>query len=135
MKRGFDIIIYYLKDGFDWKPGKTILSIQIESIIFFSYCLTKTELYYNSLKFEIVYFIWIYKRLYTILHFNNKYIVIFTDHEVIYNIVNVINLYSISTDRTNHCFANISVYLFIYSLDIYYIPGRLNLVPNIFSRL
>ncbi len=128
-------MVYHLKDGFDWKPGRIILSMQIEPIIFFSRCLMKAELCYSSLKFEVVCFVWVYKRLHTILYFNNKCIVVFTDHEAIYSIVNVINLHSVSIDRANRCFMNISVYFSIYSLDIYYILSCFNLVLNVFSRL
>ncbi len=101
-------------------------------MIFFNYWFIEAEQHYRSLELEVVCLIWVYKRLRTLLYLNNKCIVILTDHDVIYNIVKNINFNIISIDCANCCLTNISVYLSVYLLDIYYIPGRLNLVPNAF---
>ena len=57
------------------------------------------------------------------------------DYNAIYNIVKNINFNTISINRTNRRLTNVSVYLFIYLLDIYYIPSCFNLVLNAFSHL
>src|SRR6266566_2990325 len=51
-----------------------ITSIRINS------CFIGTKQCYGSLELEIVCLIWVYKRLYTLLCSNNKYIVVFTDY-------------------------------------------------------
>jgi hypothetical protein len=132
---GFGVIVYHLKDGFDWKPGSSILSIEIELVMFFSRCFTKAELRYGSIEFEVVCFIWIYKRLCTLLYFNNGCIMVFIDYNAIYDIVNNTILNTTFTDKANYYFTNASVYLSVYSLDVYYVLGRLNLVPDVLSRL
>ncbi len=58
--------------------------------------------------------------------------VVLTDYESIYKIIhyNILNI--ISIDWTNRCLINASAYLFVYQLDMYYMPGCLNFVLNAF---
>ncbi len=58
----------------------------------------------------------------------------FIDHDFTNGIIKNINLNITSIDRVNRRFTNVSVYLSIYLLDVYYISGRFNLVPNAFLR-
>jgi hypothetical protein len=127
--------VYYLKDSYDWKPGSSIPTTKIEPVIFFNRCFTGAEQHYKSLELEVVYLVWAYKRLHILLYSNNKRIIVFTDYNAIYNIVKSTNLNTTSIDRTNRRLTNASVYLSIYPLDVYYIPSRLNLVPDALSRL
>ena len=39
------------------------------------------------------------------------------------------------TDQANRRLINASIYLSAYPLDVYHLPGRLNLVPDALSRL
>ncbi len=103
----------------------------IKPIIFFSYCFTKKELYYKSLELEVVYFVWIYKRLYILLYFNNHRIVVLIDYKAIRRIVyhNILNTTFI--DCINRRFTNVSIYLSVYLLKIYYIFGRFNYISDV----
>ncbi len=103
--------------------------------MFFSCCFTKEELRYRSSKLEIVYLVWMYKRLCTLLYSNNHRIVVLTDHEVIRGIVhyNILNITFIG--RVNRRLINASVYLSAYLLKIYYMSNRLNYISNILLRL
>src|SRR6266699_68217 len=103
--------------------------------MFFSCCFTKEELRYRSSKLEIVYLVWMYKRLCTLLYSNNHRIVVLTDHEVIRGIVhyNILNITFI--DRVNRRLIIASVYLSDYLLKIYYMSNRLNYISNILLRL
>ena len=83
----------------------------------------------------MVCFVQVCKRLRTLLHSNNKYVVILIDHKAIYNIVNATNLNTLSIDRTNRRLTNVSVYLSIYSLDVYHMLGQFNLVLDVLSYL
>jgi hypothetical protein len=103
--------------------------------MFLSRCFTKVELRYGSIELEVVCFVWIYKRLYILLYFNNRHIVVFIDYDAICGIVNSTILNTISTDRANCRLTNVLVYLSIYPLDVYYISRRLNLVLDTLSRL
>ncbi len=53
----FNVIIYHLKEGYDWKPNISIFTIEIEPVIFFSRCFIESEQCYRSLELEIVYLI------------------------------------------------------------------------------
>jgi len=103
----------------------------IEPVIFFSCCLIKEELYYGSLELEVVYFVWIYKRLYILLYFNNYRIMILTNYKVTRRIVYYNTLNTISIDCINRRFINASVYLSVYLLKIYYIFGRFNYISDV----
>ncbi len=124
-------MIYYLKRDFYWQPIKSIFITTIESIIFFSRCLTKEELRYRSLELEVVYLVWVYKRLCILLYFNNHRIMVLTDYKIIRRIVhyNILNI--ISIDRVNRRFINVSVYLLVYLLEIYHMFGRFNYISDV----
>jgi hypothetical protein len=128
-------MVYHLKDGFEWKYGKTIPTTEIEPIIFLNRCFTKVELRYGFLELEVACLVWAYKRLYTLLHSSNKRIVVLTDHEAIYSIVNTTNLNILSIDCANRRLTNASVYFSAYPLDVYYMSRQLNLISDVLSRL
>jgi hypothetical protein len=127
--------MYHLKDGFEWKHSKTIPTTEIELVIFFSRCLTKVEFRYGSLELEMVCFVWVCKRLCTLLYSNNKCVVVLIDHKAICSIVNATSFNTLSTDCANRLLTNVSVYLSTYFLNIYYMFRRLNLVSDTFSYL
>ncbi len=135
IERSFGIIIYHLKRDFQWQPIKNVPATAIEPVIFFSRCLIKKKLYYRSSELEIVYLVWAYKRLRTLLHSNNHRIVVLTDHKVIRSIVyhSILNITFI--DCTNRKLTNASVYLSVYLLEVYYISGRFNYMSDVLSCL
>ena len=66
---------------------------------------------------------------------NNRCIIIFINHDAIGSIIKNTNLNTTSTDYTNRCLINVSIYLSVYLLDVYYILRCHNLVLNTFLRL
>ena len=56
----------------------------------------------------------------------------FTNHNIINNIVKSTNFNTTSINRANYCFINVSIYLFVYLLDVYHIFKHYNLVLNTF---
>jgi hypothetical protein len=70
-----------------------------------------------------------------LLYSNNKCIMVFIDYNAIYSIVKSTNLNTTFIDRVNRCFTNVSVYLSIYLLDVYYIFSCFNLVLDALSYL
>jgi len=101
-------------------------------MIFFSCCFIRAEQRYSLLELEIIYLVWVYKRLYMLLYLNNKRIIIFINYNFINGIMKNINFNIIFIDWTNYRFINVLVYLSIYSLDIYYIFNYFNLILNVF---
>jgi len=71
----------------------------------------------------------------TLLYFNRYKVVVLTDYKSIRGIVHYSILNITSIDQANCRLINASVYLSIYQLDMYYIPGCLNFMPDVFSRL
>jgi len=101
-------------------------------MMFFNRYFIGNKQYYRSLELEIVYLVWVYKRLYILLYLNNRYIIMFTNHNIINNIVKSTNFNTTSINRANYCFINVSIYLFVYLLDVYHIFKHYNLVLNTF---
>ena len=60
---------------------------------------------------------------------------VLTDHEAIRGIVHHGMLNTTSTDRANRRLTNASVYLSAYPLEVHYMPGWLNYMPDALSRL
>ena len=58
----------------------------------------------------------------------------FIDHDSINGIMKSINFNIIFINRVNCYFTNVSVYLSVYLLDVYYVFGRFNLVSDVFLR-
>ena len=56
----------------------------------------------------------------------------FIDHDVINGIMKSTNFNIISIDCVNCRFINISIYLFIYLLDVYYVLRCFNFVLDVF---
>jgi len=135
IQRGFGVMVYHLKDGCKWEPGRTIPSTDIEPVMFLSRCLTQAELKYGSSELEVACLVWACKRLRTMLHSNRHRIIVLTDHDSTKGIVNSTSLNTTSTDRANRRLSNASIYLSSYPLDVVHMPGRLNLVPDALSRL
>src|SRR6266699_5070031 len=101
--------------------------------MFFSCCLTKEELRYRLSELEVVYLVWIYKRLCILLYSNNYWIVVLINHEVIRRIVHYSILNTTSTNCANRRFTNVSVYLSAYLLEVYYISDRFNYMFDVLS--
>ncbi len=69
------------------------------------------------------------------LYFNKYKVMVLTDYKSIYRIIYHSTLNIISIDRVNCRFTNTLVYLSVYQLDIYYIPGHLNFISDTLLRL
>ncbi len=55
----------------------------------------------------------------------------FIDHDIINSIIKNTNFNIISINRINCRLTNVSIYLSIYSLNVYYIFGRFKLILNV----
>jgi hypothetical protein len=135
LEHGFGVMLFHLKPDFSWSLTMSIPSTAILPVMFLSRCLTKAELSYRPSELEVACLVWAYKRLRTILHSSNHRIIVLTDHNATRGIVNQTTLNTTSTDRANRRLINALIYLSAYLLDIYHLPGRLNFVPDILSRL
>ena len=135
LEHGFGVMLFHLKPDFSWSPTTSIPSTAILPVMFLSRYLTKAELSYGPSELEVACLVWACKRLCTILHLSNHRIIVLTDHNATRRIVNQTTLNTTSTDRANRRLINASIYLSAYPLDVYHLPGRLNFVPDVLSRL
>jgi|SRR6266566_3065698 len=101
-------------------------------MIFFSCCFIRNKQYYRLSELEVVYLVWAYKQLYILLCLNNRCIMVFIDYNVINGIMKSMNFNIICIDCTNCYFINISIYLSVYPLDVYYIFKCFNFVFDMF---
>ncbi len=135
LERGFGVMAFHLKDDYIWQKGTPIPATALEPVMFLSRCLTKPELRYGPSELEVACLVWACKRLRTMLHSSNHPIIVLTDHDSTRGIVAQTSLQTTSTDRANRRLVNASIYLSSYQLEVYHLPGRLNLVPDALSRL
>ncbi|KAL2017178.1 hypothetical protein VTK56DRAFT_2498 [Thermocarpiscus australiensis] len=128
-------MVFHLKDGYEWRPGTIIPSNQVLPVMFLSRCLSKAELRYGPSEQEVACLVWAVKKLRTMIHSSRLPVTVLTDHASTKGIVEQSNLDTSSTDRANRKLINASIYLSQYDLKVYYLPGRLNFVPDALSRL
>ncbi len=135
LEHSFGVILFHLKPDFLQSLTMSIPLIAILLVIFLSQCLIKAELSYRLSELEVACLVQAYKRLYIILYLSNYQIIILTDHNAIYRIINQITLNITSTDYVNCHLINTLIYLSAYLLDIYHLLGQLNFVPDILLQL
>ncbi|KAL8366740.1 hypothetical protein RB595_010549 [Gaeumannomyces hyphopodioides] len=133
LEHGFGVMFFHHVG--DWIPGSPIASTSVEPIMFLSRCLSAPEQNYGPSELEVGCLVWAVRRLRTHIHSSNRNTVVLTDHEATKGILAQTSLKTVSTDRANRRLVNTSVYLSAYPLDVYHMPGKLNLVPDALSRL
>ena len=57
IEHSFGVMVYHLKEGYDWKLGSSILATEIEPMIFFNCYLTGAEQRYNLSELKVVYLV------------------------------------------------------------------------------
>lgn len=134
-ERGFGVMLFHLKDNAAWVPGTNISSPDVQPVMFLSRMLSSAEMRYGPSELEVACLAWAAKRLRVMLQSARAGIIVLTDHSATKGIVDQTSLNTSSTDRANLRLINASVYLSQYGLDVHYLPGRLNLVPDALSRL
>ena len=103
--------------------------------MFLSRCLIGLETRYSPSKQEVIYLVQVVKKLYTIIYSLNHLVVVLIDYIATKGIVEKSPLTTISIECSNRRLIYIAIYLSEYNLQIYYLPGRLNFVPDTLSRL
>jgi hypothetical protein len=135
LERGFGVMAFHTRDGYEWTPGSVIPSNQVLPVMFLSRCLTKAEMRYGPSEQEVACLVWAVRRLRTTIHSAHLPVIALTDHAATRGIVEQTTLDTSSTDRANRRLINASVYLSQYDLKVFHLPGRLNFVPDALSRL
>ncbi len=69
------------------------------------------------------------------IHFARLLVNVLTDYASIHGIIEQTRLDTSSTDRANRRLITALVYLSEYDLKVFYLPRRLNYVPDVLSRL
>ena len=132
-------MLFYLQEDAQWRwdpaDPKAIPLIRVRPILYLSRCLSAAETRYGPSELEVACLVWAAKKLRTMLQSANLPVVVLTDYSATKGIVEQTNLSTSSTDRVNKRFVNASIYLLQYSLRVYHLPGRLNVVPDALSRL
>ncbi|RWA03570.1 hypothetical protein EKO27_g11536 [Xylaria grammica] len=134
-ERGFGAMVFHLQPNAEWHPGKVMSSTDVQPVMFLSRSLTHPELRYGPSELEVACLVWAVKKLRTVIGSSRDPVVVLTDHSATKGIVDKTTLDSSATDRCNIRLINASVYLNQYGLQVFHLPGRLNLVPDALSRL
>lgn len=131
-ERGFGAMVFHCRGNWD---GQHIPIESIEPVMFLSKVLTKAEKRYYATELEVACLVWVCRSLRIRFQSSVFPIVILTDHRATRGIVEQTNLKSQDLVKLNPKLLTASTYLSQFRLDVRYIPGRVNLVPDALSRL
>lgn len=132
-ERGFGVMIFHL-EGDSW-DGRNIPVNSVQPVMYLSKVLTKAETRYQATELEVACLVWVCRQHRVQLQSCTKPVVILTDHGATRGIVNQTTLRTADVNKMNTKLMVASTFLSQFQLDVRYIPGRLNLVPDALSRL
>ncbi|KAH6603966.1 hypothetical protein Trco_007412 [Trichoderma cornu-damae] len=97
--------------------------------------LTPAETRYKPTELEVACLVWACRKLRTLVQSCQQPVKILTDHQATKGIVAHTTMSTSDLVKANQRLMTASIYLSQYQLDVHYIPGKTNLVPDALSRL
>jgi hypothetical protein len=133
-RKRIEVMIYHLKKETD-KFKNSSFKRDVESILFLSKILFKTEFRYWSTELKMIELIWIVKKIAHMIKSSKHSIVIYIDHEIISVITAIIKLITSSTDRLNMKLIRVFMYLSQFRLNIRHRSEKSNVISDALSKL
>lgn len=134
-ERGFGVMIFHLEKDTDKVELTKLAAHSIQPVAFLSKLLGSAERNYHPTELEVACLVWTCRRMRVLIQSSKKQVVILTDHAATRGITNQTSLITSDANRSNMRLVHASQYLSQYSLDVRYIPGKLNIVPDSLSRI
>ena len=105
-------IIYHVKNNVKWNDKEYSFKKVIESILFFSRFLTNAKTKYWFIELKFVDIVWMLKKIKYLIDFSKQdFIIIFTNHDAILNIIKQINMITVFIDKFNFRFVRVFDYI------------------------
>lgn len=136
-KEAYGLMVFQLSHGWDGKsiPGRDIPTSDVLPILFMSRLTSNREKMYGSTEGEVSALLWSCKKLRKLVQSSSFPVNILTDHSATSGIVKHTSLNTVDLNKANPRLANAANYLSQFSLNVFHIPGYLNVVPDALSRL
>ena len=103
--------------------------------MFFNKFFNKIKRNYWFTKLEITCLVWILQKICYLIKISKHDIIIYTDYSVILNIVKQISLTTFFIDKLNFCLVQVSQYIQLFCLRIFYKLEKTHLVSDALFRL
>ncbi|CAI6082148.1 unnamed protein product [Clonostachys chloroleuca] len=135
-KRGFGVTLFYHDGNFDPKnPVGSLDKSRIQYLGFWSKLLSQAERNYWPTELEVAALVWVATKNMSIFHGAKNRIIVLTDHSAMAPIVRQKSMKTTDVLKMNHRLQSASIFLSQFDIDVYHIPGKLNVVPDALSRL
>lgn len=135
--KAWGLMVFQLRNEWDGSsiPGREIPTTEVLPLLFMSKITSSGEKKYGSTEAEVAAVIWACRKLRKLIQSNKKPVTIFTDHAATKGIVTHTSMNTLDLNKANPRLANAANYLSQFELQIFHIPGPLNVVPDALSRL
>ena len=133
----FDFVdmIYHVKKFVNWNGKKYSSRKVIKSIFFLNRLLIDVETKYWFTKLKLIDIVWILKKIRHFVDFSKQnFIVIFTNHDVVLNIIKQINMTIVFIDKLNFRLVRASNYIQRFDVKLRYKFEKQHIVSNVLSR-
>ena len=108
----------------------------IEFILFFSRLLTDAKTRYWLIELEFADIVWVLKKIRHLVDFSEqRFTIIFTNHDATLGIVKQISMTTIFTDKLNFRLVRVSDYIQRFDVELRHKSGKQHIVPDALSRL
>ena len=134
----FELIdmIYHVKNNVKWNNKKYSFKKTIEFILFFSRVLTNAKTKYWFIELKLADIIWMLKKIKHLIDFSKqRFIIIFTNHDAILNIIKQINMITIFIDKLNFRLVRVSDYIQRFDVELRHKSNKQHIVLDVFFRL
>ena len=134
----FELIdmIYHVKNSANWNDKKYSSRKSIEFILFFSRFLIDVETKYWSIELKLVDIVWVLKKIkHLIDFFEQRFTVIFTNHDATLRLVKQTSFNIVFTDKFNLRFIRIFDYIQRFEIELRHKSNKQHIVFDAFSRL
>ncbi len=133
-KFDIEVMIYHVKDEND-QATLYFFRFNILLILFLNRQLKLVEKNYWSIELEIANIVFIIRKIRHMIESFKKFIILFTDHELILNIVKQISLFIIFTDRLNLRLIKVFEYIQRFNVIIKHKSDKQHIVSDALFRL
>ena len=129
-------MIYHVKNNVNWNDKKYSFRKFIEFILFFNRFLIDVEIKYWSIELKLVDIIWMFKKIkHLIDSFEQRFIVIFTNHDATLKLAKQTSLTIVFTDKFNLRFIKAFDYIQRFEIELRHKSNKQYIVSDAFSRL
>ena len=129
------IMMYHIKFDSNWNEKKYSSRKSLKSILFFSKLLNSIEIRYWSTELKLVDIVWIFKKIRYLIKSSVIIIVIYIDHDAVFDLIKQITFTTSFIDKFNLRLIRVFDYIQKFDLKIRHKLDKMHIVSNVLSRL